>query len=145
MELTKLKSVISSGLENILLKNLVRKRRSGNRASASLASSSLGGQKNSANAGSLVVKQRTDSSECQHRQDSNKWVHRSHMNDQRFRVSSLQGRKVVFSVIDDQGDLREYQGVVASSFRVGSALFRLEGEDQVFNSNFFAKFAVAVS
>ena len=145
MELTKLKSIISNRLENLLLKNVGKKRRLGNGSSAGALTSTLKSRSNSGSAGAVKVQRQAldQLQEFEARHNSEEWVLRSHMNDLRFKVSALVGKEVVFCILDAEDNFSEYRGVVEGNFSAGSALFKLEGREQIFNSNFLAKIAVA--
>jgi hypothetical protein len=63
------------------------------------------------------------------------WVVRRHFTDKRFRIENLENHTVAFSLRDDNDDLQKYSGVLQPFCKVGSALFRLAGEETVFNAN----------
>ncbi|MFA5508229.1 MAG: hypothetical protein WC314_07385 [Vulcanimicrobiota bacterium] len=63
------------------------------------------------------------------------WVVRSHFNDPNFRVEALQDRNVAFTLRGENNELLKYSGVLQGVSKAGSALFRLVGQEGVFNSN----------
>jgi hypothetical protein len=71
------------------------------------------------------------------------WVVRRHFNDPNFRVENLQNRTVAFTLRTDNDELQKYSGVLQSFSKVGSALFRLAGQETVFNANLVSFMATA--
>ncbi len=63
------------------------------------------------------------------------WVVRSHFNDPNFRIENLNKKMVAFTVRNEADELQKYSGVLQSFSKTGSALFRLAGQEGVFNAN----------
>jgi hypothetical protein len=70
------------------------------------------------------------------------WVVRRHFNDPNFRVPGLKSKTVAFSLRDDNNKLQKYSGVLEPFSEAGTALFRLAGEETVFNANLVGFMAV---
>lgn len=70
------------------------------------------------------------------------WVVRRHVSDQNFRLPCLHGRTVAFTVRNNQGRLEEYSGTLNVFAKSASALFKLEGQEDVFNANMVGFMAV---
>jgi hypothetical protein len=63
------------------------------------------------------------------------WVIRSHFNDPTFRVENLNRKLVAFTVRNEADELQKYSGILQAFSKTGSALFRLAGQEGVFNAN----------
>ena len=63
------------------------------------------------------------------------WVVRSHFNDPTFRIENLNKKMVAFTVRNEADELQKYSGVLQAFSKTGSALFRLAGQEGVFNAN----------
>ena len=76
-----------------------------------------------------------NSATFQQRLEAQGWELRQHLNDTRFRLAGLTNCEVAFSVCEENGQEKEYRGKLEQVSETGSALFRLEGESQIFNAN----------
>jgi hypothetical protein len=71
------------------------------------------------------------------------WAVRRHFNDPDFRIQSLENRTVAFTMRNDNDGLQKYSGVLQAFSKAGSALFKLEGQETVFNANLAGFMAAA--
>jgi hypothetical protein len=134
MNLTKLKSAINSGLSSITLRPY-RARKFANRPIARLANGNSAAGRQALITSDSCEPAREAEKALRARFENEGWTIREHIGDLNFRVPQLNQRHVAFSSTDDNGELIQHEGRLQHIGSHISALFRLEGTEQVFNAN----------
>lgn len=140
-QLTQIQDKISTNRQR--RERTLRKFKNGNSAAGRTICSQKIGTSSNSGENRLVVSnivrsnqtQETAEQICKRIFSESGWMVRSHFNDPKFRVENLNKKMVAFTVRNEANELQKYSGVLQAFSKTGSALFRLVGQEGVFNSN----------